>query len=276
MVLVHGLGGSWLNWVGVAPALSRGARVLAVDLPGFGRSPAAGRSGHVSAQRDVLDRFLASVAGEPAIVVGNSMGGLVAMMEAAASPARVAALVLVAPAQPTPLGARIDLEVLAGFAAYSLPWLGPWYVRRRAARLGPHGLVAEMLRVCCVDPSRVPPGIRAAHVALAAERLARSPSDSAAFLEAARSIVGAMRRRGAFNAMVERIAAPALLVQGAADRLVPAAASRALARRRPDWSLDVIEDVGHLPQLEEPARFVAALDRWLGERRVVARARPPR
>ena len=83
LVLVHGLGGSHVNWLAVAPALARGARVLALDLAGFGRTPLGERSADVHANRVLLDRFLDAVAAAPAILIGNSMGGLLAMLEAA-------------------------------------------------------------------------------------------------------------------------------------------------------------------------------------------------
>ncbi|TMB23462.1 MAG: alpha/beta fold hydrolase [Deltaproteobacteria bacterium] len=83
LVLVHGLGGSYVNWLAVAPALARSGRVLALALAGFGRTPLGERSAGVHANRVLLDRFLETVAPGPAILVGNSMGGLVAMMEAA-------------------------------------------------------------------------------------------------------------------------------------------------------------------------------------------------
>src|SRR3989442_14019359 len=108
LVLVHGLGGSHVNWLAVAPVLARRARVLAVDLAGFGRTPLGERSADVPSNRLLLDRFIiassppiefpTTIAGPAAIVVGNSMGGLLAMMEAAVAPERVAALALVAPA----------------------------------------------------------------------------------------------------------------------------------------------------------------------------------
>ena len=263
MVLVHGLGGSAINWLGVGPSLARRYRVVALDLAGFGETPPVSGSTGLAGQRDLLDRFLASVVAGPAIVVGNSMGGLLAMMEAAAEPGRVSHLILAAPAQPTPRRGRIDLEVLAVFATYATPWLGAWYMRRRAARLGPEGLVREMLRLCCVDPSRVAPDVRAAHVALAAERLARMPWATDVFLDATRSLLSALRRRRRFYAMVDRVAAPCLIIQGAGDRLVPVAASRELARRRPDWRLEVFDGIGHVPQLEAPGRFVETAERWL-------------
>jgi pimeloyl-ACP methyl ester carboxylesterase len=264
MVLVHGLGGSAINWLGVGPSLARRYRVVALDLAGFGETPPVNGSTGLAAQQDLLDRFLASVTAGPAIVVGNSMGGLVAMMEAAIEPGRVSHLILAAPAQPTPRRGRIDVEVLAVFATYSMPWLGAWYMRRRAARLGAEGLVREMLRLCCVDPSRVAPDVRAAHVALAAERIARMPWATDVFLDATRSLLSALRQRRRFYAMVDRVTAPGLIIQGAGDRLVPVAASRELARRRPDWRLAVFDDIGHVPQLEAPGRFVETAEQWLG------------
>lgn len=265
LVLVHGLGGSHANWLAVAPRLAERAQVVAPDLPGFGRTPPAGRSARVSANRECLHRFLAAV-GHPAVLVGNSMGGLIAMMEAALHPDNVSALVLVAPAQPSALGTRIDREILLAFAIYCIPGVAEWYLRRRAERLGPEGFVREVLRLLCVDPSRVPDDVRRAHVALAAERFATMPGADRAFLEAARSLLGILRRPGSFREMVGRISAPTLLIQGAQDRLVPLAASRALARSRPDWAFEVFEEIGHVPQLEAPTRFVDVVGKWLAAR----------
>src|SRR2546429_6027570 len=120
LVLVHGLGGSHVNWMAVAPALARDARVLAVDLAGFGRTPLGERSADVHANRILLDRFLEGVAAGPAVLVGNSMGGLVAMMEAALAPERVAGLGPVAPAPPRAAEARMD-----GRGAAPLPYAPP-------------------------------------------------------------------------------------------------------------------------------------------------------
>src|SRR6266704_1878725 len=121
MVLVHGLGGSHLNWAAVGSALAARARVLAPDLAGFGRTPLAGRAATVQANRRLLDRFLDAVGDGPAILVGNSMGGLIAMLEAARRPAKVAGLVLVGPAQPRPSRTLVDPIVALTFAAYALP-----------------------------------------------------------------------------------------------------------------------------------------------------------
>ena len=263
MVLVHGLGGSHLNWLAVGPALAARARVLAPDLAGFGRTPLAGRSAHVRANAQLLDRFIDVVAEGPAILIGNSMGGLLAMMEAERQPEKVTRLVLVGAAQPRPPGTRFDPVVALTFAAYAVPGLGERFMRWRAARRGPEGLVRDTLQLVCADPGRVPAEVVAAHVALARDRMDRMPWGNQAFLEAARSIVFTLARRREVHAMIGRIAAPALLVQGTRDRLVSLAASRATAALRPDWTLAVLEGIGHVPQLEAPERFVATVTGWL-------------
>jgi len=273
LVLVHGLGGSHVNWLAVAPALARRARVLAVDLAGFGRTPLDGRSADVSANRILLDRFLETVAAAPAILIGNSMGGLLSIMEAALAPERVAGLVLVAPAQPRSAEARVDGTVAALFTLYALPLVGEQVLRWRARLLGPAGVVRATLALCCADPARIPPDVVEAHVALARERLEHMPWANRAFVQAARSLIAVVARRSWFDQMVRRIAAPTLLVQGDRDRLVAAAASRRLAGLRPDWSFDLLSDVGHVPQLEEPARFVGCVERWLLERAPAAATR---
>jgi pimeloyl-ACP methyl ester carboxylesterase len=89
------------------------------------------------------------------------------------------------------------------------------------------------------------------------------PWANRAFLDAARSILRALRRRGEYRAMVDRIAAPTLVIQGERDRLVSPAASRALAQRRPDWTVDILAEIGHVPQLEDPALFLERVERWL-------------
>ena len=263
IVLVHGLGGSTANWLAVGPRLAELGHTIAIDLVGFGRTPPGGRRASLSANRELVHAVLTKTVGEPAVLIGNSMGGAIALMEAAAAPPAVSHLVLVAAAQPAPRGTRIDREVLAVFALYSMPWLGEWYMRRRAVRLGAEGVVREMMGLCCADPAGIDPAIRKAHVDAAAERLARMPWANTVFLAAARSVVGSLRQRGKWDAMAASVAAPTLLIHGTHDRLVPLAASRRLAALRPDWTLEVYQGVGHVPMLEAPDRFVETVARWL-------------
>src|ERR1700693_5641638 len=92
LLLVHGLGGSHLNWLSVAPQLATHHRVYALDLPGFGRSPLAGRRSTIAANVDLLTRSITRLSREPIVLMGNSMGGLLAIGAAARHPSLVDAL----------------------------------------------------------------------------------------------------------------------------------------------------------------------------------------
>jgi pimeloyl-ACP methyl ester carboxylesterase/predicted acylesterase/phospholipase RssA len=272
MVLVHGLGGAHVNWMSVGEPLTSHGRVFAIDLPGFGRTPTEGASASIHANQTLLTRFIERVAGGPAILMGNSMGGLISMMTAADSPDRVRGLVLVNPALPAAPGAFFDPAVAAIFAGYCLPGVGELLTAGRKLLLGSERSVRQMLEFCCVDAGRVAPDVIAATVALSTERQ-HVAGGHAAFLSAARSIVAYVLRRGSFETMVRRIAAPALLVHGTHDRLVPLAAARALSALRPDWTLRVFENIGHVPQLEDPTGFVEAVTEWLAGAGDALRAR---
>jgi pimeloyl-ACP methyl ester carboxylesterase len=276
IVLVHGLGGSHLNWLPVGRRLAAHGHVVALDLAGHGRTPwAPGRTAHVDDNRRLLGRFIETVAKAPAVLMGNSMGGFLSMAEAAAEPDKVAALVLVGPAVPNTKVLSWHPAVVALFAGYALPGIGAALMRWRYAR-GPEKLVRDTLRLCCVDASLVPPDAVLAHVELARERLGNGGRRGKEFLEAQRSLMSALIRPRRFYRMVARIRAPGLIVQGGRDRLVRVAAARVLARARPDWRFEMLEGVGHVPQLEAPERFLAAVEPWLRGTESLARGAPSR
>lgn len=262
IVLVHGLGGSHLNWLPVAPTLAAHGRVYALDLGGHGRTFGAVRNARIGANQRLISRFIETVAGEPAVLFGNSMGGYLSLAVAAGSPEKVRSLVLVDAALPLPRGAKVDARVLALFTAYTLPFVGPTIARIRA-RHGPEKMVRDTLALCCVDPSLVPRDVFDAHVALSRERITRGAGSGREFLTAQRSLMNRLLRRRRFYRMVANVRANTLIVQGDRDRLVRLDSARALAAARPDWRLAIIEGVGHVPQLETPRRFLEIVEPWL-------------
>lgn len=261
IVLVHGLGGAHLNWMAAGPLLAKHGRVLALDLAGFGLTPRAGRSASIHANARLLGRFLDQAAGTPAILVGNSMGGMVAILEAASRPEEVAGLVLVDPVLPMG-GGRPDRLILMAFAAYAVPGVGERFVRSRVAALGPEGLVRETFRYCCADSASIRRDIVDAHVEFARLR-ERQPWAERAFLQAARSLVRLVLRPRTYRSIIRRVQAPTLLLHGAQDRLVSIFSARAAADLRPDWVFRVLDGVGHLGELEAPERFAQSVDAWL-------------
>jgi pimeloyl-ACP methyl ester carboxylesterase len=261
-VCVHGLGGSHVNWLSVGPGLAKRGRVLALDLAGFGRTPPEGRRSTIGANRRLLHRFIEATGSSPAILIGNSMGGAISAIEAADEPEAVAGLVLVDAAIPRALNSATDPVVAAVFATYLVPGVGERFMKTRQKNLGPERLVEETMKLCCVDPSRIDPAVIAAHVAVGRERL-EMPWANKAFLEAARSLLRRLARRERFLATLHQISCPTLMLQGEKDRLVPVAAARAIAQMRPDWTLQVFDDIGHVPQLEDPGLWLAAVEVWL-------------
>ena len=263
VVLVHGLSGSHLNWCLLAPRLVAEARVLAVDLVGFGLTHPQGRAATVQTAAGMLDRFVREVAGGPAVLVGNSMGGMASIVEAVANPDAVAGLVLIDPVLPLVRGVRPDRLVATTFLLYAVPGIGERYLARRRAAVAPRELVRQVLALCCVDPTRVPQELVAASVALAEERVAVAGLD-AAFLSAARSLLRVSARRGRYWAAMRSIGSPVLLLHGEKDRLVSVHSAREAAARNPDWRFEVLSDVGHVPQLEVPDAVADLILDWLG------------
>ena len=259
---VHGLGGSHASWLSVAPGLARHGRVLALDLPGFGRSPRAGRSSKLLAQRHVLSRFIRKQATGRVVIAGNSMGGTLALLEAAFEPDIVDGLVLTDPALPWAWRSGTPSPiVLGGFALYAIPGAGEWIVRQRLTRLSAERIVSLGFRVCSTDAGSIDPVVFRAHVELV-EKRQLDPDAGPAFLEAARSLLSVVVRPRVGKRLLEGVRCPVLLLHGGRDLLVPVGFARAAARGRRSWRLRVFEDLGHIPQLEAPERWLAEIDRF--------------
>lgn len=262
LVCVHGLGGSLVNWAAVAPSLSQNCRVLALDLAGFGRTRSHGRSPSVNANQQLLHRFLTELCGEPAILVGNSMGGLISVLQAAAHPETVAGIVLIDPALPVGPRMRPDPFVALMFGLYAVPAVGRTVVARRRSSLSAEQQALAVLRLCCADSSRVPNHVVERHLALARERH-DDPDVDAELIVAGRSLMWVLARRRLHAAMLRNITVPVLLLHGDRDRLVPIAAARATAAANPTWSFEVARGVGHVPQLEVPEWTTGQILGWL-------------
>jgi pimeloyl-ACP methyl ester carboxylesterase len=262
VVCLHGLSGSHVSWHDLAPLLATGRRVLSLDLAGHGRTPRAGRSASVSANGTLLARFLEQAVGGPAVLLGNSMGAAIAMLHAARHPETVRGLVLIGPALPRVRTSVPPPALARQVALCAVPSLGERALTRRRAKLAPEDLVEQTLRLTTADASSVSLDLRARAAELVASRAAGTDSE-AAFLEAARSVGLLVARAASYRAVIASISAPALVLQGAQDRLVPAAGVRQLRTLQPDWQVAVLDGVGHVPHIEQPARTAAMIEPWL-------------
>ncbi len=232
MLLVHGLGGSWRTWLPTLPRLATSRRVLAADLPGFGRSqmPVAPISiaGYVNALERVCDLFEL----EAPVIVGHGLGAVVATELAVRHPQRVGALALIDPLWP-----RFG-ELQAQAAKLTLALADRLVARPRAK----HFALAAAIR----HPSRIAPDLRAQ---LGAGL--RAPGAQAA-------LAALLEHR---PERLHEIAVPTLIVRGANDRLAPAADSERFAAQIAGARRETFADCGHLPMVEHPRRLNELLAR---------------
>lgn len=263
-VAVHGLGGSHVNWMLLAPHLAELGPVHAPDLAGFGLTLPTGRTARVRDNLDLLAGFIRTVSPDaPVVLLGNSMGGLLSLLLAGTRPRLVERLVLVAPASPRPRRAPLDAEILANFAMMAVPGLGERVLAARQRRITPDEQVRQTMRLCAADPAALDPAVLDEHVDMVRRRR-EMPHAQAAMLQATRSLLLTVGPRApTLWRTVETVAAPTLLLHGALDRLVTAMAVEALASKRPDWTHLRYEDLGHIPMLEAPKRVAEDITTWL-------------
>jgi pimeloyl-ACP methyl ester carboxylesterase len=262
LVCVHGLGGSHVNWTAVASRLAEEQHVYVPDLAGHGLTFPDHRPTDVNSNQRLLDRFVREIVGRPVVLMGNSMGGLISILQAARHPGSVAGVVLVGPAVPAPARARLDREVTRSFATYAAPGLANFALARRRRTKAPADRAQELFDLCCVDSSRVPGDLEQRSIALV-ERRDRVHGVDAAFLDSARSVMLHLSaRRNVVQTAMSSIRGPVLLIQGEKDRLVSLAAAQAAARANPSWEFRVAPDIGHVPQIEAPDWTIETYRRW--------------
>jgi pimeloyl-ACP methyl ester carboxylesterase len=242
LLLVHGVGASRAVWRLVLPRLAATRRVIAPDMPGFGDTPPAGVGFDLDA---VADRVVELAGVDAFDLVGHSLGGAVAVALAVRRPDAVRRLVLVAPAglAPRPVEVADALGRAAAPAVHLRRVLGRPFADRPSARWAMFGTTVH-------DPGRLHPDVA---------RLMLDASEGATRVaEGVREAVVADLRSALAASPV-----PVGLVWGEADRIVPFAGLAALRELRPDAAVVTLPRTGHVPQLERPAAFAAALERVL-------------
>src|ERR1700722_10096693 len=253
IVFVHGLSGSWPNWLEQLPVFARNHRVIAMDLPGFGHSPMPKEPITISTYARILDGLLDALGISAATVVGNSMGGFVSTELAIAYPQRVERLVLVSAAGITTYPPRDCkrrepyLRRLAPMIALYTGWTASrsdWVARRRGLRNITLGFVTR-------HPGRLP-------AALAAEQLRGAGKPG--FLQALRANIDYP-----ISERLPEIACPTLIVWGAEDKVIPVTDASVFEELIPNSHKVIFEDTGHMAMLERPASFNRLLSDFIAE-----------
>ena len=255
LVLLHGAGDNALDWRWVMPTLAATHRVYAPDLPGSPESarPAADYS-PAFFERFVAG-FLDALGVERAAVVGNSLGGLVALRLARSEPARVTALVLVD-------SAGLGRAVNPAFTSVNVPGLAEAAIPFWRTPVGAYQRAWGRTALLFAHPPRGVPREWLAEQC----RLALLPGYLEAHLAVLRSQVSLAGQR---EVLVDRLASlkiPTLVVWGVRDRVFPVSHAREAVAHLQEGSLALIPDCGHMPHIECPDRFLAALGEFIGGR----------
>lgn len=257
IVLLHGTGDSLHTWQGWTDALAPTRRVIRYDLPGFGLTGPDPRHDYsMKRQVEVLMAVLDRLGVERVVLGGNSYGGGIAWQAALAHPDRVAALVLVdASGAPAPdaaaAAANAPRSVPIAFRLARMPALAPLL-----QRVLPRRVIESSLRNVYGDPSRITPELVDRYFDLATREGNRA------------ALMARFETRGApaSTKPVSAITQPTLILWGARDHLIPLAAGERFNAAIPGSQLVVFEELGHVPQEEDPARTVAAVIAFLDGR----------
>ncbi|MBD5380571.1 MAG: alpha/beta fold hydrolase [Clavibacter sp.] len=260
LLLLHGIGRSLEDWEEQHDRLSAGHALHSLDLPGSGWSDPVDGGTTLESIADALPAYLdaAGVRG-PVTVVGNSLGGAVAMTLATRHPDRVRALVLAD-------SAGFGRQVTVGLRMLAFDPLATLLMRPTP------GNSRRSTRTIFHDPA-LTTDERVRH----AQALSARPAHAATMLDIARDLgtvrgVSSRWRRP----LVEGVRAsglPVLALWGDRDRILPPGHLAAVARELPDALTRMIPDCGHMPQIERPDLFAELVGDFLGSLPPAAAAR---
>jgi pimeloyl-ACP methyl ester carboxylesterase len=249
IVLLHGTSASLHTWEGWAQALRTKRRVIRFDLPGFGLT---GSNAENDYSTDAYVTFLRAVMDsldvQRFVLAGNSLGGQIAWAAAAAMPHRVERLILVDAGGYPPESLTTPPSLPLGFRIARTPGL-----RLLMQYTLPRGIVESSLRNVYGDGSKVTPEL----VDLYFDMALRAGNRQALARRIEQGYTGNV-------ALLKDIKIPTLVLWGGKDRLLPLEAAQRFERDIPGAKLVVFDDLGHVPQEEDPVRTVAEVRRFLG------------
>jgi pimeloyl-ACP methyl ester carboxylesterase len=250
ILLIHGLGASLESWYCNIHVLARGHRTVALDVVWFGKSDKPERQVTRDYFADFIAGFMDAIGVSSAVLVGNSMGGMIAVMTALQHPNRVAGLVLVSS---------------AGFG----PELAWWLRLRSALPVGrilrpSFGMYRSAVRQLVYDP-----GIVADDLVQVFVDMANQPGA----LEANRRVLqSGVDWRGLKPRVLEEIReaarairVPTLIVWGKQDRVVPVAHAEIARQHIPNARLHLFDRCGHAPMIEKADEFNKMVSEFVAE-----------
>jgi pimeloyl-ACP methyl ester carboxylesterase len=251
LVMLHGVGDSAVDWSWVLPTLAKQNPVLAVDFPGCGDSAKPEREYSLEFLTQFLADFLNTLEVQRAVLIGNSLGGLIAVRFALLNPEPVAALILV-----DSMGFGQSVNPILW--SLTLPFYGEFAIAWSRTPLGAKQRAWSRAALLFARPSQVP-----AKWLSEQERMGLTPGFLQANLSILRSQVYPLGQRQVLIESLSQIHIPTLLVWGANDLVLPYNQAQAAIKHLKQAHLTLIPDCGHVPQVERPELFTDALNQFL-------------
>ncbi|HAK59295.1 MAG TPA: hypothetical protein DCO77_02780 [Nitrospiraceae bacterium] len=230
LILIHGIGGSSASWRDVIPSLSKAYRVIALDLPGYGKSDRPRVDYSVEYYATVLKHTIDAVGGDRVALVGNSLGGWIAAVTALNHPQSVSHLILVDSAglkgDPPPSvnldpATQKEFEVLLQAFYHDTTRLttefvdNEWKYRKSVRRT-----IQETMKSLNT----------------------KSPS---------------------LDGRLRGIKAPTLVIWGKQDKLIPVEVAGRFAKGIPTSTVTIIDNAGHMPHIEQPKAFYRSVKKFV-------------
>ncbi len=256
VLLIHGLGANKVSFLPTVSALADRHEVHAIDLPGFGRSSRptpVGRRYSMAWFADVVNGYLIARGLDAAHLIGNSMGGRIALEVALRHRRSVHSIVGLGPA----LGFDLTRPIAPLLRVLPSQWAGAAPLRV------PRSSIEALVRSLFADPDVLPPEH---HRAAADDVVAtwQDPGHRLAVLAAARQLgMEPANGRAAYWRRLRGLTVPSYWIFGEQDRLVASRYAARVAAAVPDALVETWPGVGHVPQFEAPSRTAAAVTAWL-------------
>ncbi len=260
MMLVHGFGASIGHWEHNIDVLAASHTVYALDLLGWGGSRKPSVAYDIDLWVDQIYDFWRTFIGEPAILVGNSIGSLVALVAAARHPEMAARIVMVSLPDlsaeqemiPTPLQPLVN--------GIKRAILSPLLLRGLFRVVSKPNVARKWARIAYFDPNRVTDGLVDLFLAPARERDA-----PAAFVKIMQGMTSSNFSPN-IRKLLPGMNLPMLLIWGAQDRMIPKGTADILLTLNPLLKLVSLESVGHCAHHELPDRVNDIIIEWIGDR----------
>ena len=257
LILLHGFGASIEHWRKNIPVLSRQQAVYALDLLGFGGSRKAATNYNIYLWVELVYDFWQTFIRHPVVLVGNSIGSLVAIAAAAAHPDMVKGVVMLslpdvsARQEMIPKWLQPAVTTIEGMVASPLLLKSLFLLLRRP------GIIRSWAGIAYCDKSAITDEL--------VEILAAPPQDEGA-ARAFSALCKAVGKPGfapSAKVVLPNLKVPMLLIWGSCDRMIPPSLAKPFAKLNPQITLVELDNVGHCPHDECPDRFNAIVLDWL-------------